>query len=549
MLRQFRKWAWCAVLAGVASASAWAGNAVVSTCDQTHFQTALTTANTAPGGTITFTCSGTITLTTNLSPDFVDNNVAMVIDGGNAIILDGGNTYSFWQVYSGGNLTLKRLTLQHGGITGNSNPLNPIQSFGALTLDAVTVKNNSPASGVIDVENGSATFVGSTFSSNTPSYSVIYSHSSVSVQGSTFTGNSIPSGGGAAIRNLGGTAVVNGSSFSGNSSGFGGAISNDFGGGLYVSNSTFTSNSALDGGAIENSNSTPGTVAHVVHSTFTNNTAGYGAAIENFGGGTLNAYYDTFTTNTASNIGGAIWNEAGVVNANWSTFTGNTAATMGGAVACDGDSLYVSNSTFSGNKSNQGSASFSNHGGAIYSGCYTVVSQATFYNNAAPGSEGGGVYMAGNQYAGVFASTFASNQAQEGAAFSSSDTYVNGLQLSQSIVSGNTAGHSCSGGPFTSSGYNLADDTACGGALSAVTDNSNVTLTMGALASNGGPTQTMLPAAGNPAINHVPNAQCLYTTDQRGALRPTPTGGSCDSGAVEVGGIIDAIFKDGFELP
>jgi predicted outer membrane repeat protein len=523
----------------------------VSTCDQTHFQTALTTANTAPGGTITFTCSGTITLTTDLSPGYVDNSVAMVIDGGNTIVLDGGGAHSFWQVYSGGNLTLKRLTLQHAGIGATIG--NPIQSFGTLTLDTVTVKNNSPSSGVIDVENGSTTVVASMFSSNTPTYSVIYSHStaSVSVQGSTFSGNSISSGGGAAIRNLGGTAVVNGSSFSSNNagSGFGGAISNESGGGLYVSNSTFASNNALDGGAIDNNNATSGTVAHVVHSTFTNNTAGYGAAIENFGGGTVNAYYDTFTTNTASNIGGAIWNAAGVVNANWSTFTGNTAATMGGAIECDGDSLYVSNSTFSGNKSNQGAASFSNHGGAIFSSCYTVVSQSTFYNNQALGSEGGALFVAGNQYAGLFDSTLVSNQAQEGAAFSSSDTYVNGLQLSQSIVAGNTAGHSCSGGPFTSSGYSLADDTACGGALSAVTDNSNATLTMGALASNGGPTQTILPNAGNPAINHVPNAQCIYATDQRGALRPSPAGGSCDSGAVEVGGVIDSIFVDGFELP
>ena len=213
-------------LSGIGCASAWAGNAVVTTCDQNHFQTALTTANTAPGGTITFTCSGTIALTSNLAPDFISNNVAMVIDGGNNIVLDGGSTYSFWQVYGGGSLTLKRLTLQHGGTTGNSSPGHPIQSFGALTLDTVTVRNNSPAASVIDVE-GNATIVDS-----------------------TFTGNAFAGGNGAAISNHGTTQILS-SAFNSNTvgSGQGGAIGNVAGGELYVSDSTFTSNSGFDGGA------------------------------------------------------------------------------------------------------------------------------------------------------------------------------------------------------------------------------------------------------------------------------------------------------------
>ena len=517
--------AW-AMLSGIGCTSAWAGNAVVSTCDQNHFQTALTTANTAPGGTITFTCSGTIALTSNLAPDFINNSVAMVIDGGNSIVLDGGNTYSFWQVYGGGSLTLKRLTFQRGGKTGNSSPGHPIQSFGSLTLDTVTVKNNNPAASVIDVE-GDATIVNS-----------------------TFTGNTFVGGSGAAISNHGTTQIMS-SAFNSNTvgSGLGGAIGNVAGSELYITNSTFTSNSGFDGGAIWGDVS--GTM-HIKGSTFTSNAATYGGAIET-DGSQLTIDLSKFNTNQASNIGGAVWSVGSATPAlifvNDSDFSGNTAATIGGAIECDAGTLYVGTSTFSGNLSNQGTSNFSNHGGAIFSSCQGTVTNSTFYNNSAAGSEGGAIYISGDQSAGIYASTFVSNQAQEGAAISSDDSFGSGVVLSQLILSGNTHGHSCSGGPFVSAGYNLADDSDCGGDLSDATDKPNVTLTMGTLANNGGPTRTILPAAGNTAINYVPKVQCDFSTDQRGAVRPTPTGGNCDSGSVEVGGIIDEIFSDGFDLP
>jgi len=103
-----------------------------------------------------------------------------------------------------------------------------------------------------------------------------------------------------------------------------------------------------------------------------------------------------------------------------------------------------------------------------------------------------------------------------------------------------------------SSGYNLSNDTGCGGwfgSNGAPGDLQSQTLTMGALANNGGPTLTMLPAAGNPAINHVPIAQCAPNVDQRGGGRPgTGTSAAgCDSGAVEFNAILDVIFYDGFD--
>jgi len=530
-----------AMVWGLGFFCAWSGlagatDAVVSTCTEAGFKAAFNAVNTGSGGTITFNCPSAATIPfTAVAPAnyYVGNDVTMVIDGGNKITFDGAGTYAFFQL--GGNLTLKNLTITRGQYFGT----HPIEALGgSLTLDHVTATNN----------NGRG--------------SVIFAAGSTVITNSTFSHNSIVDAtndsdyAGAAVRIVGGTTRISGSTFDHNtiktngsvisSPGGGGAISNEFHGQLYVTNSTFTANSAYDGGAIRGDWAIDG-IVHIRNSTFTDNKAIYGGAIENFGN-ELKLDYDRFNTNTASNIGGALWNQSGLAFVNWSEFTGNTAAATGGAVHCDGDSLRVASSTFSGNQSNVSNTGFLNHGGAIYSGCYTVISDSTFYANSALGSEGGAIYIDGNQLAGVYNATVVANQAMEGAAIGSENNSSHGVMLSEVIFSGNTHGHSCSGGPYTSLGYNLADDGDCGGIFFTDTDNTDVPLPMGPLADNGGPTRTILPPA--IATNNIPLADCILLVDQRGALRqPSPPGGKCDSGAVEVGGVIDEIFADAFELP
>jgi CSLREA domain-containing protein len=58
---------------------------------------------------------------------------------------------------------------------------------------------------------------------------------------------------------------------------------------------------------------------------------------------------------------------------------------------------------------------------------------------------------------------------------------------------------------------------------------------LGPLQNNGGPTETMLPAAGSSAIGGVPSASCTVHVDQRGLTRPGGSSTSCDIGAVETG--------------
>jgi hypothetical protein len=95
-------------------------------------------------------------------------------------------------------------------------------------------------------------------------------------------------------------------------------------------------------------------------------------------------------------------------------------------------------------------------------------------------------------------------------------------------------------GPFTntvSNGYNFSDDATCD--LTGTGDRESAgDPVLGALASNGGPTQTRLPGDTSPLIDGVPLAQCQadgatgVATDQRGITRPQ--GAGCDIGSVEV---------------
>jgi hypothetical protein len=92
----------------------------------------------------------------------------------------------------------------------------------------------------------------------------------------------------------------------------------------------------------------------------------------------------------------------------------------------------------------------------------------------------------------------------------------------------------------TSHGYNFADDTTCGFTDSTDTQGAGLDPKLGALAGNGGPAPTMLPATDSPLVDAIPHAACQndgatgITADERGEARPSPSAGNCDIGAVEV---------------
>jgi hypothetical protein len=153
---------------------------------------------------------------------------------------------------------------------------------------------------------------------------------------------------GGGVFNGGGTLTVDGSTFSGNNSDlYGGGIFNDDGGMLRVNGSTFSDNWASDyGGGIFNDQGADFTLSD---STFSgNSTADVGAGIANLGGA-VGITGSTFSGNVSDVTGGGITNEAGTLEVSNSTFSGNAATEKGGGIDSVGGSVEVFNSTFSGN--------------------------------------------------------------------------------------------------------------------------------------------------------------------------------------------------------
>ena len=183
-----------------------------------------------------------------------------------------------------------------------------------------------------------------------------------------------------------------------------------------------------------------------------------------------------------------------------STISGNTSSDVAGGIRSLG-SLNVSNSTISGNTATGW------HGGGIFATDGTVtLSYSTVAGNTSPADTAGG----------LFVGTFGESSAT--------------LELDSSIVDGNSgaqclAGHYGAGAvALTSLGHNVFGDTSCGQTATDVVGSA----LLGALADNGGPTLTLLPAAGSPAVSHG-NPGTAAALDQRGIARDA----SPDAGSVE----------------
>jgi hypothetical protein len=203
-------------------------------------------------------------------------------------------------------------------------------------------------------------------------------------------------------------------------------------------------------------------------------------------------------------------------------------------IANNGGTLTLTDSTVSGNLG---------FGGIYSTGTMTVI-DSTVANNSAAGANGGvgGITDGGTMT--VIASTISGNTGATGADSGVGGIYSTGVAtLGATIVAGNTGGiGNCLGSAanLRSAGYNLTNDTtgtACG--FTAATDLVNKNPLLGPLASNGGPTQTMLPSTKSPAANVIPKTTTLRGvtvcpgTDQRGVARPGHGETRCTIGAAE----------------
>lgn len=300
----------------------------------------------------------------------------------------------------------------------------------------------------------------------------------------------------------------------------GGIASNSSGGILSASGGTLT----ISGITLANGN------------TGTGLSNRHGGAL--YASGVLNLNYAAVVSNTAGGYGGGFYHHGtGAVTVSHSTISGNSA---GGGIGSGGGfasgkklsslygPVYVIDSTISNNTVGglySGGGFFANTGSSPI-----VVSNSTITGNTCGGCQGANGIFLMNRYTSGFTNTLTNS-------IVANNNAANGWQI-------NGLGEpSSSTGVFINASHSLISQSAAG-IVTNWTDPSNITGSfanpaLGALANNGGPTQTQAIQPGSPVIGRGLNCQ---PTDQRGVARPST--GTCDMGAYDY----IEIFYNGFEL-
>ncbi|CAN5338127.1 hypothetical protein BH11PLA2_BH11PLA2_50270 [soil metagenome] len=240
---------------------------------------------------------------------------------------------------------------------------------------------------------------------------------------------------------------------------------------------------------------------------------------------TLNVVDSRLFGNFSSSTGGGIstgTSEGVTINLTRSTLSGNTTGGRGGGVFNGfGGTTTITDCALTNNFCYFGG------GGGAYSSGSATIRNSTISGNTAPSGGGVGIYLS----AGLTLrnSTITNNSASGSGGGIRSGT----LDIASSIVSGNISN---TGTSDISTGTSVVlNSSAVGNATGFTFTGSNnlpfgTNLKLGALASNGGPTQSHLPALDSPLLNVGSNPAGL-SADQRGLPRAF---GVSDIGSVEV---------------
>jgi hypothetical protein len=301
----------------------------------------------------------------------------------------------------------------------------------------------------------------------------------LTLQNITITGGNNSDDRGGGVYNNGGTLVINNAHMTGNAALYGAGIANRDGGVLTITNSVITNNSASEyGGGVH----TRGSTTTIINSSIVDNSTqnGDGAGLFLTSGGSLQLTGSIIADNVASSLGGGI-------------------AAFGSS---GGGDIAIANTTIARNSADQGGAIHANNVRM------NIVNTTIAANSAVS-------YFAGIEHRGSAGS----------------------LALTNTIIANDpqTASGNCGyrdGATSTNGGGNIQfPGTTCG------EDILTTDPLLLSLADNGGPTWTMSPGAGSPAIDGGVATNCP-ATDQRGVARPADGDGDgnalCDSGAYEV---------------
>jgi hypothetical protein len=428
--------------------------------------------------------------------------------GSGLLTVSGNHASRVLETAAGSTTSINGLTIADGRVVGADGGLHTnggdglgggISNGGTMTLTGVVLSGNDAGGGSGgDGDPGGLNFADRAGGAGgTGGGGGIYNLGTLTIQASTFTHNDANGG-------IGGTSVSGGIRTTPPDSGDGGpgrggAIFN--GGTVTIGNSTLTLNSARGGDGVQGGSAATGVFG-----------ADGGDASDGLGGAVYSAGQTTLNSSTLSS------NDALAGFAGPAGLGDGNAQDMNGAPGSEGNGvgggvehvaaqlLAITNSTISGNNANTD----------------------PFY----PGvGFGGGIATAGTAPMSATHVTLVDNAARNGG--DNLGTVDGAVTLRATIIASRAAGSpalSCLYGAsvVTSGGFNLDDGTSCG--FGPGTDLVGVEPQLGALANNGGPTLTHLPAAGSPVVDAVIAACPPPANDQRGMARAA---NSCDIGAVE----------------